>query len=117
MVNSDDLNALARNQNINPLKRFFEAFFEVFESFVWQHITGIDDLDLHDFKVFCAVIFPGSSIRYKERTKHGEEFLTNAPHLFLFDRFAIAVSQWQMNLVFPHKTSASNIRFCSNTKH
>jgi hypothetical protein len=86
------------------------AFFEIFESFPWNPVAGCDDFNLHDFNVFCAVIFPGPSIWHQERTKYGDELLPHAPHFLLFDRLAVAVGQWQMNLVFPHKTSASNLR-------
>ena len=45
---SDDLNAVGCNQNINLLKRLFEALFEFFQKLLGRPIVGRHDFDLYD---------------------------------------------------------------------
>ena len=76
MVDSDDLNVLSCNQDINPLERYFEMFFELSEMLLCELIAGCDDFELNHFNAFYAVIFPGSSIWYRKRAESGEQFIT-----------------------------------------
>lgn len=56
---SDDLNAVGRNQDVNLLERFFEAFFEIFEASLCRTITRRDDLNLDDIvHVLDSAVLP-----------------------------------------------------------